>query len=148
MPAITIALVDDHRVVTRSLQAFLESFDDLRVVGIASSGEELLQRLTEWRPQIVLQDLLMPGGLGSLEEFFEVWTWGQLGLHRKPYGLLNVDGYFDPLLTFLDHAVRERFVRAEHRDLLVVSDDPATLLARLEAQDPPFFEKWIDRQRS
>jgi len=91
---------------------------------------------------------LMPGGLGSLEEFFEVWTWGQLGLHGKPYGVLNVDGYFDPLLSFLDHAVRERFVRPEHRELLVVADEPRTLLARLEAQDPPSFEKWIDRRSS
>lgn len=89
---------------------------------------------------------LMPGGLGSLEEFFEVWTWGQLGLHRKPYGLLNVDGYFDPLLGFLDHAARERFVRPEHRDLLVVEHDPRALLARLDSQHPPVLEKWIDRR--
>ena len=78
---------------------------------------------------------LMPGGLGSLEEFFEVWTWAQLGLHRKPYGVLNVDGYFDPLLSFLDHAVRERFVRPEQRGVLVVDDDPVRLLARLDGQD-------------
>ena len=67
MKAITIALVDDHRVVTRSLKAFLESFADLRVVGIATSGEELLERLDEWKPQVVLQDLLMPGGLDGVE---------------------------------------------------------------------------------
>ena len=64
---ITIALVDDHRVVTRSLKAYLESFPDLRVVGIASSGEELLEHLERWNPQIVLQDLLMPGGLDGIE---------------------------------------------------------------------------------
>lgn len=63
----TIALVDDHRVVTRSLKAYLESFPDLRIVGIASSGEELLEHLESWRPQIVLQDLLMPGGLDGIE---------------------------------------------------------------------------------
>ena len=67
MKAITIALVDDHRVVTRSLKAFLESFADLRVVGIATSGEELLEHLDEWKPQVVLQDLLMPGGLDGVE---------------------------------------------------------------------------------
>ena len=114
---------------------------ELRVV---SSMHERKQAMAELSDAFAL----MPGGLGSLEEFFEVWTWGQLGLHRKPYGLLNVDGYFDPLLTFLNHAVRERFVRAEHRDLLVVADDPARLLAGLEAQDPPSFEKWIDRRSS
>jgi NarL family two-component system response regulator LiaR len=63
----TIALVDDHRVVTRSLQAYLESFPDLRVVGIAASGEQLLERLDEWKPDVVLQDLLMPGGLDGIE---------------------------------------------------------------------------------
>jgi two-component system, NarL family, response regulator LiaR len=67
MSPIAIALADDHRVVTRSLRAFLESFPDLRVVGIASSGEELLERLDEWQPQVVLQDLLMPGGLDGIE---------------------------------------------------------------------------------
>ena len=90
--------------------------------------------------------VLLPGGLGSLEEFFEVWTWGQLGLHRKPYGLLNVDGYFDPLLTFLDHAVAERFVRPMHRSLLLVDDDPERLLARLDAHVPAPSPKWIDRR--
>ena len=67
MKPIAIALVDDHRVVTRSLKAFLESFADLRVVGMATSGEELLERLDEWKPQVVLQDLLMPGGLDGVE---------------------------------------------------------------------------------
>jgi DNA-binding NarL/FixJ family response regulator len=67
MSAIAVALVDDHRVVTRSLKAYLESFDDLRVVGIAASGEALLERLSEWRPQVVLQDLLIPGGMDGIE---------------------------------------------------------------------------------
>ena len=114
---------------------------ELRVV---SSMHERKQAMAELSDAFAL----MPGGLGSLEEFFEVWTWGQLGLHRKPYGLLNVDGYFDPLLAFLDHAGRERFVRPEHRELLVVADDPGTLLARLEHQHPPALEKWIDRRSS
>ena len=67
MPPISIALVDDHRVVARSLKAYLESFPDLRVVGIATSGEELLKHLLEWNPQVVLQDLLMPGGIDGIE---------------------------------------------------------------------------------
>jgi DNA-binding NarL/FixJ family response regulator len=67
MNAISVALVDDHRVVTRSLKAYLESFPDVRVVGIAASGEELLGHLREWRPQIVLQDLLLPGGIDGIE---------------------------------------------------------------------------------
>lgn len=67
MTPITIALADDHRVVTRSLQMYLESFPDLRVVGVATSGEELLAHLSEWRPQVVLQDLLLPGGIDGIE---------------------------------------------------------------------------------
>lgn len=89
--------------------------------------------------------VLLPGGLGSLEEFFEVWTWGQLGLHRKPYGILNVAGYFDGLLTFVDHAVEERFLHPEHRRLVVVSDEPADLLTALDGAQAPVLPKWVDR---
>ena len=141
------ALTDGGKVVGVMPQHLVDrevahtGLTELRVV---SSMHERKQAMADLSDAFAL----MPGGLGSLEEFFEVWTWGQLGLHRKPYGLLNVDGYFDPLLMFLDHAVRERFVRPEHRELLVVADDPATLLADLEAQDPPSFEKWIDRRSS
>jgi uncharacterized protein (TIGR00730 family) len=89
--------------------------------------------------------LAMPGGLGTLEELFEVWTWGQLGLHRKPYGLLEVNGFFAPLLAFLDHAVTEGFIRREYRDLLVVDENPRTLLERMEAMHPPALPRWLDR---
>jgi uncharacterized protein (TIGR00730 family) len=70
----------------------------------------------------------LPGGLGTLEELFEVWTWGQIGLHGKPYGLLNTAGYYDPLIEFLDHAVREGFVRQRQRSSLVVAADSDELL--------------------
>ena len=73
----------------------------------------------------------LPGGLGTLEELFEIWTWGMLGLHRKPYGLLDVDGYYQPLITFLDHARDEGFVRPSQRDRLVVDTDAERLLAAL-----------------
>lgn len=88
--------------------------------------------------------LAMPGGLGTLEELFEVWTWGQLGLHRKPYGVLEVNAFFAPLLGFLDHAVVEGFIRQEYRDLLVVDADAPTLLARMEAMHPPALPRWLD----
>ena len=90
--------------------------------------------------------LAMPGGLGTLEELFEVWTWGQLGLHRKPYGLLEVGGFFGPLLGFIDHAVREGFIRQEYRDLLVVDTEPASLISRMEAMLPPALPRWVDRE--
>jgi hypothetical protein len=85
----------------------------------------------------------LPGGIGTLEELFEAWTWAQLGLHGKPVGLLNVAGYFDGLVAFLDHAVREGFVREENRAMLVVSDDPAELLDRFESYRAPAVPKWI-----
>jgi uncharacterized protein (TIGR00730 family) len=87
--------------------------------------------------------LALPGGVGTLEELFEIWTWAQLGHHRKPVGLLNVEGYFDPLLAFLDQQCREGFMRREHRDMLVVDDDPQRVLARFEVYEAPSVVKWI-----
>lgn len=72
--------------------------------------------------------IALPGGLGTLEELFEIWTWSQLGRHAKPVGLLNVQGYFDPLLAFLDRMAEEGFVEARHRAMLVVGDDIDALL--------------------
>jgi uncharacterized protein (TIGR00730 family) len=87
----------------------------------------------------------LPGGLGTLEELAEMLTWAQLGLHRKPCALLDVDGYYGALLRFLDHAAAEGFVRPEHRPLLVVETDPAALLDRLRAWAPPDLPRWIER---
>lgn len=88
--------------------------------------------------------LALPGGAGTLEELFEVWTWGQLGHHRKPVGLLNVDGYFDLLVAFIAHQERERFIRPEHRDMLIVEGDPARVLDRFASYVPPVVEKWLE----
>ncbi len=91
----------------------------------------------------------LPGGLGTLEELFEVFTWSQLGLHRKPCALLNVEGYYDGVGVFLDHAVRERFLRAEHRSSLIVESEPRALLERLERFQPgAVTPKWIDREET
>jgi uncharacterized protein (TIGR00730 family) len=89
--------------------------------------------------------LALPGGVGTLEELFEVWTWAQLGHHRKPVGMLNVGGYFDLLIAFLDHQQREEFVRPEHRDMLVVESRPEQMLDRFERYEPPAVVKWIAR---
>ena len=74
--------------------------------------------------------IALPGGIGTLEEIFEIWTWAQLGIHDKPCGLLNVNGYFDPLISFLDRAVAEQFVRPAVRSLLFVESEPEELLNR------------------
>jgi uncharacterized protein (TIGR00730 family) len=79
----------------------------------------------------------LPGGIGTLEELFEIWTWAQLGDHRKPVALLNVAGFYDPLLGFLDSIVTAGFLRREHRALLLVETEPRALLARIAAHDPP-----------
>lgn len=89
--------------------------------------------------------IALPGGIGTLEELFETMTWLQLGLHRKPIGLLNVAGFFDAMLAFLDHMVAERFLKAEHRDLLIVSDDIHDLIDKMSAFEAPDAEKWLDR---
>ena len=85
----------------------------------------------------------MPGGLGTLEEIFEALTWAQLGIHHKPCGFLNIAGYYDALVTFLDHAVSSKLVRSEHRDMIVVDEDPGRLLEKLAAYRSPIVEKWI-----
>jgi len=86
----------------------------------------------------------LPGGLGTLEELFEVWTWNLLGIHSKPCGLLDVDGYFAPLVEFLDRSVEEAFVSAGHRGILSVDDDPERLLDRLAAAPPAPAAKWTE----
>jgi uncharacterized protein (TIGR00730 family) len=92
----------------------------------------------------VLSDgfIAMPGGFGTLEEIIEILTWAQLQFHDKPCGLLNVNGYFNHLLSFLDHAEAEGFLRPAHRAMLLVSKHPADLLRRFESYMPPAIEKW------
>lgn len=87
----------------------------------------------------------LPGGIGTLEGFFEILTWGQLGIHSKPSGILNVAGYFDHLIGYLDHAVAEGFLRQEHRDSIMVESDPRTLLDRMRAFAPSGVERLMGR---
>ena len=110
---------------------------DLRVVESMHERKAVLAELADGF-------VAMPGGFGTLDEMCEALTWGQLGLHRKPCGLLNVRGYFDRLLAFLDHAAAERFLQSEHRDMLLVSADPDQLLDRFAAYTPPVVEKLIE----
>ncbi|MFI5367265.1 MAG: TIGR00730 family Rossman fold protein [Candidatus Binatia bacterium] len=112
---------------------------DLRIVGSMHERKALMADLSDGF-------IALPGGIGTLEELCEILTWAQLGMHAKPCGVLNVQGYFDHLTTFLDHTVRERFFRAEHRAMLLIEDDPDTLLNRFDAYRPPQLEKWINRR--
>ena len=90
--------------------------------------------------------IALPGGFGTLEEFCEVVTWSQLGLHAKPCGILNVLEYYSPLLAMFDHAVEERFLKPENRALVLARASPAELLRALEEWRPLRVEKWLDRE--
>jgi len=111
---------------------------DLRVVSSMHERKAVMADLAD-------AFVALPGGWGTLEEFFEILTWGQLGLHQKPCGLLNVQGYFDRLLSFVGHSIEEGFVRREYRSMISVSESPGVLLDMFASYEPPLVEKWIDR---
>jgi uncharacterized protein (TIGR00730 family) len=90
----------------------------------------------------------MPGGAGTFEELFEVYTWAQLGYHQKPVALLNIDGYYDPLIAMLAHTVEEGFMRQTYLDILQVEAEPAALIARLKAYQPPQKDKWAGNREA
>ncbi|HEY2092220.1 MAG TPA: TIGR00730 family Rossman fold protein [Thermoanaerobaculia bacterium] len=92
--------------------------------------------------------IALPGGLGTLEEIFEIWTWAQLGMHAKPCGFLDVAGYYTPLMQFLDRAVSEAFIRPDMRNATIVEGDPERMLARFREYVPPAVQKWIHRDET
>jgi len=92
--------------------------------------------------------IALPGGFGTIEEIVEMATWSQLGLHTKPFGLLDVAGFYEHLAAFFDHAVAEGFIRPQHREMLIVSDDPDALLDAFAVYEPPTVRKWIDRDET
>jgi uncharacterized protein (TIGR00730 family) len=114
---------------------------DLRVVGSMHERKLLMAELAD-------AFIALPGGVGTLEELIEVYTWTQLGLHRKPCGLLDVRGYYAGLQGFLDHTVAEGFMRQEHRDILVVGDSGEELLDAFARWQAPDLPKWLDRETS
>lgn len=131
-------------VIPRALQdreVAHKGLTDLRIVESMHERKALMAELSD-------AFLALPGGLGTLEELFEVWTWGLLGIHAKPCGLLNVGGYFGPLLTFLDYASAEGFVRPAHREMAIVDADAERLIERLRDYRPPAVTKWLDASRS
>ena len=113
--------------------AFTE-LSDLRIVGSMHERKALMAELSDGF-------IALPGGLGTIEELLEVLTWAQLGLHKKPCGLLNVCRYFDALMGFLDHAVGQRFIKQEHLGMLLIEEDPEALLARFGRYHSPSVDK-------
>jgi uncharacterized protein (TIGR00730 family) len=109
---------------------------DLRVVGSMHERKALMAELSDGFAAL-------PGGIGTFEELFEMWTWAQLGHHRKPCALLNVRGFYDGLIAFLDQVAERGFIRGAHRAMLIVGQEPMELIERLRAYEPPAVSKWI-----
>jgi uncharacterized protein (TIGR00730 family) len=114
---------------------------DLRVVGSMHERKAMMSELSEGF-------IALPGGTGTLEEFFEVQTWAQLGEHEKPCGLLNLAGYYDPLVALFDHMVAKGFLSEEHRAMVLVETEPKPLLDAFTCYRPPKTVKWIDKEET
>ena len=118
-----------------------EGLTELRVVDSMHERKALMADLADGF-------IAMPGGFGTLDEFCEILTWAQLGIHHKPCGVLSVNGYFDHFLKLLDHAVSELFVRPPHRAIMISHRDPEILLGRMMEYEAPLTGKWIDRSET
>lgn len=118
---------------------------------VGHSGlQELIQTKTMHERKQIMADrsqgfIAMPGGMGTMDELCEILTWGQLGLHKDPIGVLNVNGYYDSLLSFFDEMVEKKFLHQKNRDMIMSHEEPEELLKLMEAYVPPSVEKWIDR---
>ncbi len=113
-----------------------EKLPDLRVVKNMHERKALMAELSDGF-------IALPGGYGTFEEFFEVLAWSQLGWHQKPFGLLNIAGFYGHLITFLDHTAGEGFIRPQHRELVLVESRPEKILQRMKNFQPPNEVKWI-----
>ena len=131
-------------VIPRALQLRELAHKGLTKLHVVGSMHERKAKMAE----IAHGFVALPGGMGTLEEFAEILTWAQLGLHQRPCGLLDVAGYYRPLVAFFDHAGSEGFIRPEHRGLVLVADDPDALVDRFLAWQPPGLRKWIDDRTS
>ncbi|HMQ50528.1 MAG TPA: TIGR00730 family Rossman fold protein [Anaerolineae bacterium] len=114
---------------------------ELHVVGSMHERKALMADLADGF-------IALPGGFGTFEEFCEILTWAQLGYHRKPCGLLNVENFYDPLLNLFNHSANEGFIRAEHRSMVLVERNPARLLRLFENYEPPALPKWVERDET
>lgn len=126
-------------VIPHGLMVREAGHDGVTEMVVVDSMHERKSRMVELADGFIA----LPGGLGTMEELLEVLTWAQLGVHGKPCGVLNVESYFDRLVGFFDHAVEEGFLRPDHRDLVIVEDEPETLLDALAGYEAPRVPQWI-----
>jgi len=118
-----------------------EGLTELHLVGSMHERKAMMADLSDGF-------IALPGGVGTLEEIFEVWTWGQLGYHQKPCGFLNIEGYYDHLVRFLDHQTEEGFTKGVMRDMAQIADTPEAMLQLFETYTPPSAPKWIKRDET
>jgi uncharacterized protein (TIGR00730 family) len=128
-----------HSLAQREIEH--KGVTDLRVVDSMHTRKAMMADLSD-------AFIALPGGFGTFEEFFEAVTWTQLGVHRKPCGLLNVAGFYSPLAAFIDQAVSEGFIKPVHRAAIVVADDPERLLDSMASVELPDVPKWIRREET
>ena len=131
-------------VIPESLVRWEVAHENLTQLHIVSSMHERKALMADLSDGFIA----LPGGFGTFEEFCEIITWAQLGIHRKPCGLLNVAGYYDALLAMFDHATREQFVRPQYRRMVLEADAPNRLLDLMTAYEPPEVARWIDRSET
>jgi uncharacterized protein (TIGR00730 family) len=129
-----------HGVITRALQEREIAHHGLTSLRVVETMHERKAAMADAADAFIM----LPGGYGTLDEFFEMLTWAQLGIHRKPCGIVDVAGYFGPLRTFIDGAVAAGFIRPAHRDMVQVDSDSGRLLDAMAAWEPPAVSKWLD----
>jgi uncharacterized protein (TIGR00730 family) len=130
-----------HGVITESLEKKDIAHRGLTTLTVVATMHERKATMADMADGFIM----LPGGFGTFEEFLEVVTWTQLGVHNKPCGILNVDGFFDGLRALFDVMVDKRFLRPEHRDMVIIESDPSTIIESLSGWEPVSVDKWIDR---
>jgi uncharacterized protein (TIGR00730 family) len=144
MGAVSAAVLEHggeaHGVITEALRAKEIVRGGLTSLQVVTTMHERKAAMADAADAFIM----LPGGYGTFDEFFEVLSWTQLGIHAKPCGILNVAGFFDPVLALLDGAVTAGFVHPAHRDMVIIDDDPARLLGRLAGWTPVTVSKWLD----
>lgn len=117
-------------------EAALKDVTELRIVNSMHERKAVMSELSDGF-------IAMSGGIGTLEEFFEVWTWAQLGIHNKPIGLLNINGYYDNLINFIHHSVKQQFVNEQNLNMIIIEKEPDKLIDKMNNYKPPEVMKWI-----
>lgn len=131
-----------HGIIPRALREKEIGHNGLSELEVVDTMHTRKARMAELSDGFIA----MPGGIGTFEELFEVWTWGQLGIHSKPLAFLNIAGFYDPLASFLDNTVEAGFLKQNHRAMAITDTEPATLLDRMEQYVPSATFKWVEKE--